>query len=112
MEVEDLIPSWDMGEMNGERLEKWVKGSHEFQCRAHADFHRLGKQNSMDLAITPSDLSLPSAFQMCHTQAQGGGRESSLQECHEFHVLSLTGVSEYKEPRLLRYLSGYDKRQF
>lgn len=50
----------------------------------------------MDLAIMPSDLGLPNASQMCHAQAQGGGRESSLQEFHEVRsVTSLSGVWKY-----------------
>lgn len=56
----------------------------------------------MDLAIMPSDLGLPSASQMCHAQAQGGGRESSLQEFHEVRsVTSLTGVWKYEQPQPL-----------
>lgn len=67
----------------------------------------------MDLAITPSELSLPSAFQMRHTQARGGGRDSSLQEFHEASsVMSLTGVSEREEPRLLCCLFRHEKSLF
>lgn len=50
---------------------------------------------------------------MCHTQAQGGGRESSLRECHEVSsVTSLTGVPKREERRPLCCLFRNDKSRF